>query len=83
MEQKEPGFRWDYAVTSEIDRIFPSENVNSYWEKQKLTRHIVVPLPHYFFHKWKSYTEFISFVEKHRKKRPLKSRVNAGVFKDL
>ena len=27
MEQKEPGFKWDYAVTSEIDRVFPSENV--------------------------------------------------------
>jgi len=22
MEQKEPGFKWDYAVTSEIDRVF-------------------------------------------------------------
>ena len=38
MEQKEPGFKWDFAVTSEIDRVFPSENVNSYWEKfDKLT----------------------------------------------
>ncbi len=83
MEQKEPGFRWDYAVTSEIDRIFPSENARSYWENQKTTRHIVVPLPHYFFHKWKSYIEFISFVEKHRKKIPYKSRVKTGVFKDL
>jgi biotin synthesis protein BioG len=83
MEQMEPGFRWDYAVTSAIDRVFPSENVNTYWEKQKSTRHIVVPYPHYFFHKWKSYTEFISFVEKYKKKRPYKSRVKTGVVKDL
>lgn len=63
MEQKEPGFRWDYAVTSEIDRVFPSENLKSYWKKEKSTYHIILPLPHYFFHKWKSFTEFISFVE--------------------
>jgi len=63
MEQKEPGFKWDYAVTSEKDRIFPAENLNNYWEKEKGTKHIIVPLPHYFFHKWTSYTDFINFVE--------------------
>jgi biotin synthesis protein BioG len=63
MEQKEPGFRWDYAVTSEIDRVFPSENLKGYWEKEMNTKHIILPLPHYFFHKWKTFTEFIQFVE--------------------
>jgi biotin synthesis protein BioG len=66
MEQKEPGFRWDYAVTSENDRVFPSENVNSYWEKEKNTKHIFLPLPHYFFHEWNSYTDFISFTENYK-----------------
>jgi biotin synthesis protein BioG len=66
MEQKEPGFKWDYAVTSEIDRVFPSENVNSYWEKEKNTKHIVLPLPHYFFHEWNTYTDFISFTENYK-----------------
>ena len=69
MEQKEPGFKWDYAVTSEIDRVFPSENVNSYWEKENKTKHIILPLPHYFFHEWNSYTDFISFVENYKKRR--------------
>jgi biotin synthesis protein BioG len=69
MEQSEPGFKWDYAVTSEIDRVFPSDNVNSYWKKQKSTRHIIVPMPHYFFHKWASYTDFIRFVESYKMKR--------------
>lgn len=69
MEQKKPGFRWDYAVTSEIDRVFPAENVNSYWEKENNTKHIILPLPHYIFNEWKSYADFISFVEKYRKKR--------------
>jgi pimeloyl-[acyl-carrier protein] methyl ester esterase len=68
MEQKEPGFRWDFAVTSEIDRVFPSENVNSYWAKEDRTKHIILPLPHYFFHNWDSYTDFISFVEHYNKK---------------
>jgi biotin synthesis protein BioG len=69
MEPADPGFRWDYAVTSKIDRIFPAENVNSYWKKQKSTRHIILPVPHYLFLKWDSFSEFIRFVEKHRKKR--------------
>jgi biotin synthesis protein BioG len=66
MEQKEPGFRWDYAVTSEIDRIFPVKNLNCYWEKVTGTKHIILPLPHYIFHKWKSYSDFIQFVENYK-----------------
>ena len=78
MEPKESGFRWDYAVTSEKDRVFPSDNVKSYWKKEKLTRHIVLPLPHYLFHKWNSFAEFISFVEQHRKIRPKKEQQEPG-----
>jgi biotin synthesis protein BioG len=69
MEQKEPGFRWDYAVTSEFDRIFPAKNLKGYWKKEERTRHIILPLPHYFFHKWESYTDFIYFVENYMKKK--------------
>jgi biotin synthesis protein BioG len=74
MEQKEPGFRWDYAVTSEIDRVFPAENLKSYWGKMTETKHIVVPLPHYFFHNWETYTEFTSFVENYRSETPMKKK---------
>jgi biotin synthesis protein BioG len=63
MEQKEPGFKWNYAVTSEVDRVYPSEHLNAYWGKETDTQHIILPLPHYFFHKWNSFTEFIRFVE--------------------
>lgn len=69
MEHSEPGFRWDYAVTSEIDRVFPADNLSKYWKNQKSTRQIIVPLPHYFFHNWQSYADFIRFVESHKKKR--------------
>jgi len=62
MEQSEPGFRWDYAVTSEIDRVFPVKNLNDYWDKRPETKHIVLPLPHYFFHEWQSFNEFTAFV---------------------
>lgn len=82
MEQKEPGFRWDYAVSSEIDRVFPSENVTSYWKKQKVTRQIILPLPHYIFYKWNSFTEFIEFVGKHRKKR-ISAVKNIDISTDL
>lgn len=63
MEQKEPGFKWDYAVTSESDRVFPSKNLNGYWNKEINTKHITLPLPHYFFHRWGSFTDFIRYVE--------------------
>ncbi|HPF03520.1 MAG TPA: DUF452 family protein [Bacteroidales bacterium] len=69
MEQAEPGFRWDFALSSETDRVFPAENVSSYWSRQKSTRHIILPMPHYLFHNWSSFNEFISFVESHKKKR--------------
>ncbi len=83
MEQNEPGFRWDYAVTSEIDRVFPSRNLDGYWEKQINTKHIVLPMPHYFFHKWQSFTEFISFVENYKTKKPKQKKETADKIKDL
>jgi hypothetical protein len=62
MEQKEHSFRWDYAVTSELDRVFPSKNIQEYWEKEANTKKIVLPLPHYLFNEWKSFADFIDFV---------------------
>jgi biotin synthesis protein BioG len=81
MEQSEPGFRWDYAVTSEIDRVFPADNVSTYWKKQKSTRHIIVPMPHYFFHNWVSYNDFISFVESFKRKKSDKKKAEVPVTK--
>lgn len=81
MEQKEPGFRWDYAVTSEQDRVFPSQNLNNYWGKEMNTKQIIVPLPHYFFHKWESFTSFIDFIENYngqstkKKQRPKPGKI--------
>ncbi|MBK9390186.1 MAG: DUF452 family protein [Bacteroidetes bacterium] len=63
MEHKESGFKMDYAIISEIDRIFPAENLKSYWEKEAETKHMIVPMRNYFFHNWNSFTEFISYVE--------------------
>jgi len=83
MEQKDPHFRWDYAVTSESDRIFPSENVISYWNRQKNTRQIIVPYPHYMFYKWNSYADFISFVEKQGSKAARGKKINSGSIKGL
>jgi hypothetical protein len=68
MEQKDPGFKWDYAVTSETDRVFPSKNLNDYWEKEKGTKHIILPYPHYMFHEWQSFAGFIDFVKGYKGK---------------
>lgn len=78
MEQREPGFRWDFAVTSKINLVFPSKNLGNYWKKEKNTEHIIVPFPHYFFHKWKSFIDFISFVENHGTEMPEQRKVAAG-----
>jgi hypothetical protein len=83
MEQKEPGFKWDYSVTSETDRVFPAKNLNGYWEKEKDTIHIKLRLPHYFFHKWKSFTDFISFVENHKSVEKKQRKSSIKKTKDL
>jgi pimeloyl-[acyl-carrier protein] methyl ester esterase len=63
MEQKEPGFRWNYAVSGDKDNIFPASNQISYWNKAEDTKHIILPQPHFFFYNWKSFADFIKFVE--------------------
>jgi pimeloyl-[acyl-carrier protein] methyl ester esterase len=74
MEQKEPGFHWDYAVTSKIDRVFPSKNLAGYWAKEKNTKQIILNLHHYLFDKWKSYDDFINFVENYKVKKTRKKK---------
>jgi len=69
MEPSESTMKWDYAVISEYDRVFPVKNLNDYWEKEATTKHIVLPLPHYVFYKWKSYDEFVNFVVSFREKK--------------
>jgi pimeloyl-[acyl-carrier protein] methyl ester esterase len=71
MEQKEPGFRWDFAVTSDQDPMFPLKNLSGFWDNNKNTKHIIVHLPHYIFQKWKSFIDFISFVENYKPESPM------------
>ncbi len=68
MEPTETGFRWDFAVTSKTDRVFPSENVSGYWDKLPETRHIVLDVPHYLFHKWNTFPDFIRFITSYKEK---------------
>lgn len=63
MEADGTGFKWNYAITSENDRVFPSESQKSYWSNVQETEKIVLPLPHYFFHKWGNFSGFLGFVE--------------------
>lgn len=67
MEQNITGFKWDYAVTSQKDRVFPVKNTLEYWEKVSETKQIVLPLPHYFFNEWTSLSDFVSFVRNYSK----------------
>jgi pimeloyl-[acyl-carrier protein] methyl ester esterase len=70
MEQKEPGFRWDYAVTSDFDRIFPSKNLKGYWKKEANIKHKLIHLPKNFFNKLGSFTDLIDFVENYGMRKP-------------
>ncbi len=72
MEQTDSGFRWDYAVISEDDRVFPAKNMNEYWNKRPETKHIILPLPHYFFHEWDSFLDFTNFVKTYGEKNAIK-----------
>jgi pimeloyl-[acyl-carrier protein] methyl ester esterase len=84
MEQKEPGFRWDYAVTSEYDRVFPARNLRAYWDKKDNTRHILLPLNHYLFHYWQSYRDFIDFVISYKnRKRISKSALSKILYQNV
>lgn len=83
MEPKDNEFKWDYAVTSETDHVFPSENMHSYWEKEKDTKHIVLPLPHYFFDKWTSFADFIAFVESYEPMNPKQKKSELKRIKGL
>jgi hypothetical protein len=63
-------------VTSEFDRVFPAKNLKGYWGKVEGTKHIILPLPHYIFGNWKSYTDFIQFVLDYKKKPGIRKKGN-------
>lgn len=59
MENPDKKYRWDIAVSSINDRVFPSCNQINYWRKRKDTRHIEIDQPHYPFHYWGSFENMI------------------------
>jgi pimeloyl-[acyl-carrier protein] methyl ester esterase len=63
MEPKESLFKWNIALISEKDRIFPTENLLAYWKTRPETLHIEMDQPHYLFHSWKSFDALINFAE--------------------
>jgi biotin synthesis protein BioG len=52
MENPDKRYKWDIAVSSINDLVFPSRSQNNYWSNRKDTRHIKIDLPHYPFHHW-------------------------------
>lgn len=59
METNELKYRWNIAVASNDDRIFPYKNVHDFWSKKSNTKLVTMDLPHYPFFKWKSFKEMI------------------------
>ncbi|MBS0011085.1 MAG: DUF452 family protein [Bacteroidales bacterium] len=64
MENPDRKYRWDIALSSVNDRIFPPDNQINYWKNRKDTRHITIDLPHYPFHHWGTFDNMIKFLLK-------------------
>jgi len=69
MEQSDPSFKWDYAVISEKDRVFPPAAQLNYWKTRKDTKILTLPMNHYILNKWPDYHSFIDFVCEHGRGR--------------
>ncbi|NMC39846.1 MAG: DUF452 family protein [Bacteroidales bacterium] len=69
MEQSDPAFKWDYAVISEKDRVFPASSQINYWKTRDETKILMLPMNHYILNKWSDYRSFIDYVCKHGKSR--------------
>lgn len=66
MEQTPPSIKWDYALYSTHNKVFPTKRMRNYWSLHKETKVIeLTSLPHYIFFQWNSYSDFIQFVEAH------------------
>jgi biotin synthesis protein BioG len=59
MENPDRKYRWDIALTSINDRVFPSSNLINYWKGREDTVHITTELPHYPFYHWKTFDNMI------------------------
>lgn len=64
MESYEISFKWDIALTSANDRVFPYDNMHRYWESRDETKVVAMPLPHYPFFNWSSFGEMIDSLVK-------------------
>ncbi len=62
MENPDKKYRWDIALTSVNDRVFPSSNMINYWMGREDTAHITTDLPHYPFHHWKTFDNMINYL---------------------
>lgn len=59
METNDLKYRWDIAVASPEDRVFPYKNVMGYWTKRQNTSVVCLDLPHYPFFHWANFMEMI------------------------
>ena len=62
MENPDRKYRWDIALTSINDRVFPPENMINYWKNRKDTVHITTKLPHYPFYHWDNFDNMIEYL---------------------
>lgn len=59
METHELNYKWNIAVASPEDRIFPFNNVHEFWSKRSSTKIVTIDAPHYPFFKWNNFREMI------------------------
>ena len=63
METNDLKYRWDIAVASPNDRVFPYNNVKGYWSKRETTSLVSLNLPHYPFFNWENFYEMVDYLK--------------------
>jgi len=74
LEGEKMDFRWDYAVISEEDKVFPSKAQKNYWKSNPETKVILLHESHYLFHKWKNFPDFINHVVTFKEEEKIKKK---------
>ncbi|HDZ40727.1 MAG TPA: DUF452 family protein [Bacteroidetes bacterium] len=62
MENPDRKYRWDIALISSNDRVFPPSNMINYWTGRKNTVLVTADLPHYPFYYWGNFDNMIKYL---------------------
>lgn len=74
LEEIKTDFKWNYAVISEDDRVYPAKAQQTFWKTQPETKTVILPESHFPFNKWKNFPDFISYILSYKEKEEEKGK---------